>query len=128
MSFLKKNLTHTVKPLFKFVDFAVLQGRFKDSVELLNPEQFATAKKHGLTCAIANNGMAEPPFMKGLNNPRYQQTVIDTTKKTIDACAADDIPSTIAFTGYKWNDAEDPSSGEISRLLPDARLAASGSR
>ena len=85
------------------------------SVELLNPEQWATAKKHGLTCAIANNGMADPPFMKGLNNPRYQQTVIDTTKKTIDACAADGIPSTIAFTGYKWNDAEDPSSGEISR-------------
>ncbi len=85
------------------------------SVELLGPEQWPTAKEHGLTCAIANNGMPDPPFMKGLNNPRYQQTVIDTTKKTIDACAAEGIPSTIAFTGFKWNDAEDPSSGEISR-------------
>lgn len=85
------------------------------SVELLSPEQWPTAKRHGLTCAIANNGMPDPPFMKGLNNPRYQETVIDTTKKTIDACAAEGIPSTIAFTGYKWNDAEDPSSGEISR-------------
>lgn len=85
------------------------------SVELLDPEQWAAAKGHGLTCAIANNGMPDPPFMKGLNNPRYQQTVIDATKKTIDACSAEGIPSTIAFTGYKWNDAEDPSSGEISR-------------
>ncbi len=85
------------------------------SVELLDPEQWPTAKQHGLACAIANNGMPDPPFMKGLNNPRYRQTVIDTTKKTIDACAAEGIPSTIAFTGFKWNDAEDPSSGEISR-------------
>ncbi len=84
------------------------------SVELLSPEQWEIVKKHGLTCAIASNGMPDPQFQKGLNNPAYQRTVIETTKKTIDACAEQGIPSVIAFNGYKWNDAEDPQSGEIS--------------
>ncbi len=52
--------------------------------------------------------------MKGFNNPRYQAEVIATTCKMIDDCAAAGVPNVIAFTGYKWNDAEDPSSGEIS--------------
>ncbi len=85
------------------------------SVELLAPDQWPTVQKHGLTCAIAANGMPDPPFMRGLNNPRYQQDVIATTKRTMDACAADGIPSVIAFNGYRWNDAEDPDSGEISK-------------
>ena len=86
-----------------------------ESVELLAPEQWPTVKKHGLTCAIAGNGVPAPPFVKGLNNPRYQADVIEATKATMDACAQEGIPSVIAFTGYKWTDAEDPESGEISR-------------
>ena len=53
--------------------------------------------------------------MKGFNNRRYHEEVIATTKKMIDACAAGGVPNVIAFTGYKWNDADDPKSGEISR-------------
>ena len=55
------------------------------------------------------------PFVKGFNNPKYHDEVIDRTKKTIDACADAGFPSVIAFTGYKWRDADDPKSGEISR-------------
>ena len=55
------------------------------------------------------------PFAKGFNNPKYHDEVIDRTKKMIDACADAGFPSVIAFTGYKWRDAEDPKSGEISR-------------
>lgn len=84
------------------------------SVELVDPADFATLKKHGLTCAIANNGMPAPPFVKGMNNPKYHDEVISRTSEVIDACAAAGFPSTIAFTGYKYRDAEDPSSGEIS--------------
>ena len=99
-------------------DLETLAGHAADlglkSVELLSPEQWPTVRKHGLTCAIAGNGMPAPPFMKGLNNPRYQASVIETTKQVMDACAQEEIPSVIAFNGYKWNDAEDPESGEIS--------------
>ena len=39
--------------------------------------------------------------------------MIATTTKTIDDCHAAGVPAVIAFTGYKWKDAEDPASGEI---------------
>ena len=83
------------------------------SIELTSPDQWPTLKKHGLTCAVAPNGMPGAPFMKGFNNPRYHDEVIARTTETIDACAAAGVPSVIAFTGYKWRDAEDPKSGEI---------------
>lgn len=84
------------------------------SIELSDPETWPTIKKHGLTSAIAMNGMPGAPFMKGFNNLRYHDEVIAATTKTIDACAEAGIPAVIAFTGYKWRDAEDPSSGTIS--------------
>ena len=83
------------------------------SVELTTPDQWPTLEKHGLTCAIAANGMPGAPFMKGFNNPRYHDEVIARTTEMIDACAAARIPAVIAFTGYRWRDADDPRSGEI---------------
>lgn len=83
------------------------------SVELLTPESFPTLKKHGLTCAIASNTMPGS-FKTGFNNPKYHDELVERTGKVIDACAAFGCPSVIAFTGYKWKDAMDPKSGEIS--------------
>jgi len=85
-----------------------------ESIEILEPEHFPTLARHGLTCALAANGMPGAPFMRGFNNPRYQPEVIERTSRTIDACAAAGMPSVIAFTGYKWRDADDPTSGAIS--------------
>ena len=85
------------------------------SVELADPAAWPTIKKHGLTCAIAPNGMPGAPFMRGFNNPRYHEEVIARTTEAIDACAAAGFPAVIAFTGYTWRDADDPTSGEISR-------------
>jgi hydroxypyruvate isomerase len=59
--------------------------------------------------------MPGAPFVKGLNNPRYHAEVIDATSRMIDDCHAAGFPAVIAFTGYKWKEAEDPKSGEISR-------------
>lgn len=84
------------------------------SVELANPEDWPAIRKHGLVCALAPNGMPDPPFVKGLNNPRYHEQVICATKGAIDQCAEFGVPNVVAFTGYKWRDAEDPASGEIS--------------
>ena len=85
------------------------------SVEIVSPQDWPVLKKHGLVCAIAPNGMPGMPFMKGFNNRRYHDEVIATTKKMIDDCSAGSVPNVISFTGYKWNDADDPKSGEISR-------------
>jgi hydroxypyruvate isomerase len=84
------------------------------SVEIVEPADWGVLKKHNLICAIAPNGMPGPPFVKGFNNPRYHDEVIERGNKMIDACADAGVPSMIAFTGYKWRDAEDPASGEIS--------------
>ncbi len=84
------------------------------SVELVPPELWPTLRKHGLTCALAHNGMPDPVFQKGLNNARYHEEVINRTKLAIDQAADFGVPNVIAFTGYKWRDATDPTSGEIS--------------
>ena len=84
------------------------------SIELVGPEHWPVLKKHGLTCAIAPNGMPGAPFMKGLNNPAYQDQVVGLTKKAIADSADFGCPNVIAFNGFKYKDAEDPKSGEIS--------------
>jgi sugar phosphate isomerase/epimerase len=85
------------------------------SIEIVEPKDWGTLKKNGLVCALAPNGMPGAPFMKGFNNPKYHEEVIASTKKMIDACADAGFPAVIAFTGYKWKNADDPKSGEISR-------------
>src|SRR5260221_7908693 len=86
------------------------------SVELVPHDLWPVVRQHGLQNALAHNGMPDPVFVKGLNNPRYQEEVIARTKQTIDQCADSGVPNVIAFTGFKWLDAEDPSSGEISSV------------
>jgi hydroxypyruvate isomerase len=83
------------------------------SVELVPPEMWPTVRKHGLQTALAGNGMADPPFRKGVNNVKYHDEVITQTKYAIDQASDFGAPNVITFTGFKWRDAEDPNSGEI---------------
>ena len=82
-------------------------------VELVPPELWHVVRRHGLDMPLAHNGMPDPPFVKGLNNPRFQPEVIARTKATIDQCVEAGVPNVIAFTGYVWVDSQDPASGEI---------------
>jgi hydroxypyruvate isomerase len=84
------------------------------SVEVVQPGDWPILKKHGLVCALAPNGMPGAPFVKGFNNPKYHEEVTTRMRTMIDACAEAGVPAVIAFTGYKWRDAEDPKSGVIS--------------
>jgi sugar phosphate isomerase/epimerase len=93
---------------------ATAKGLGCESVELVPPELWPVLRKYDLKMGLAANGMPEPIFMKGLNNPRYHDEAITRTKIAIDMAADFGIPNVIAFTGYKWRDAEDPASGEIS--------------
>ncbi|HEY3963140.1 MAG TPA: TIM barrel protein [Planctomycetaceae bacterium] len=85
-----------------------------DAVEIVAPQDWGILKKHGVKCVLSPNGMPGMPFVKGFNNPRYHDEVIARTTEAIDATADAGFPNVIAFTGYKWRDAEDPTSGEIS--------------
>ncbi len=85
------------------------------SVELVGPDGWQTLAEHGLVCAISPNGMPGEPFVKGLNNPAYQEEVIETTRKTIEAAAEAPIsvPAVIAFTGFEYVDVDHPEKGSI---------------
>jgi len=83
------------------------------SVELVPVELWPALRNHGLMCAMAFNGMQGVPFAKGLNNPRYHEEVISRTRQAIDESAGFGVPNVVAFTGYKWRDADNPDSGEI---------------
>ena len=67
------------------------------SVELVNPKDWPTLRKHGLICAIAGSH----GFEKGMNNPKYQDMCIDKMRAAIDACAEAGYPSVITFTGFR---------------------------
>lgn len=85
------------------------------SVEIVGPEHWATLKKHGLTCAIAPNGMPGMPFMRGFNNPAFHDELVERTSKMIDDCADAKVPSVISFIGYRWTNPDDPKSPAISK-------------
>ncbi len=85
------------------------------ALDLLGPAEWPTLDDAGLTCAVALNGMPNPAYLKGLNNLRYHDEVIGRTRQRIEESAQAKIPSVIAFTGFKWRDAENPTSGEIPR-------------
>lgn len=83
------------------------------SVEVVDPMHWPILKQHKLVCAIAPNGMPDAPFVKAFNNPKYHDEVIARTRTAIDACADAGCPNVIAFTGYKWRDADNPKSGAM---------------
>jgi hydroxypyruvate isomerase len=67
------------------------------SVELVEPTDYPTLRKHELVCAIAKSHW----FDKGMNNPKYQAMCIDKIRKAIDACAEYHFPNVITFTGFR---------------------------
>ncbi|MDP6444998.1 MAG: TIM barrel protein [Pirellulaceae bacterium] len=70
------------------------------SIELIDPKFFPLLKKNGLDCAIASIDMApDPPFVRGLNNPKHRKQLFKATRDAIDACKAHGFKRVIAFTG-----------------------------
>jgi sugar phosphate isomerase/epimerase len=82
-------------------------------IELVGPDAWPTMQSYDLVCGMSPNGMPGLPFVKGLNNMRYQEEVIETTKRRIEECAEAGVPNVIAFTGYKYLDVDNPELGEV---------------
>ena len=88
-----------------------------DSVELVDPSKWPVLKEYGMVCAIApvSTGDAEtPPFVRGFNNPIHREMVVQATKDAIDACAANEFPNVISFTGFDFRDPDNPDQGRLS--------------
>ena len=85
-------------PLEEFADKCKDLGL--KSIELLNPDEWETVLKRGLTCAISN-GISKEPLTVGFNDPsqhgRLRQELLDIIPKAADM----GIPQIICFSGNR---------------------------
>jgi hydroxypyruvate isomerase len=70
------------------------------SVELLNPDEFATTGKYGLTCAVASFVKANP-ISKGFNRVENHDAIIRQLEEQLPKVKAAGIPNQIVFSGNR---------------------------
>ena len=68
-----------------------------ESVELVDPPDWPTLKKHGLICALSNSH----GFVKGFNDKNNHAWCVEEIKKSVDATAAAGFPNVITFSGFR---------------------------
>ncbi len=89
------------------------------SVEIVDPKDWGTLKKHGLACAIAPSHL----FTQGMNNPKYQPGCVEMLRKSINHCADAGFSTVITFTGFaedtgEWAAGKNP---DVSKLPANRR-------
>ncbi|MCC6676150.1 MAG: TIM barrel protein [Phycisphaerales bacterium] len=70
------------------------------SVELLNPDEWETARKHGLTCAVASF-VKSNPIPKGFNRVENHDAIIRELEERLPQVKAAGIPAQIVFSGNR---------------------------
>jgi hydroxypyruvate isomerase len=93
-------------PLETFAPAAKEMGL--QSVELLNPEDFATVKKYGLTCAMVNapsgktsQGVTVGGIPKAWNRVEHHDTLVSLYEKRIAETADAGLQNVICFSGNR---------------------------
>jgi hydroxypyruvate isomerase len=93
-------------PLDTFASAAKEMGL--ESVELLNPEDFPTLKKYGLTCAMVSNptaktaqGVTVGGIPKAWNRLEYHDTLVSAYEKRIAEAADAGFENVICFSGNR---------------------------
>jgi hydroxypyruvate isomerase len=79
-----------------------------DSIELLNPDDFPTLKKYGLTCAMVNYPNAKTPqgvnvggIGKAFNRLEYHDTLVPIYEQRINEAADAGFKNVICFSGNR---------------------------
>ncbi len=70
------------------------------SIELLNPDEFETVRKYGLTCAVASFVKANP-IPKGFNRVENHDAIIKELEERLPIVKAAGIPAQIVFSGNR---------------------------
>jgi len=70
------------------------------SVELLNPDEWPVAQKHGLICAVAN-AVKSNPILKGFNRLENHDAIIKELEERLPLVKAAGIPNQICFSGNR---------------------------
>jgi len=68
------------------------------SIELLDPPDWPTVQKYGLTCAMANGTTT---IKSGLNRTENHATMVPSMIERIGACADAGLPNVIVFSGNR---------------------------
>lgn len=102
---LKGRLKHSVcrwcygrMPLEELCKHAAAMGLH--SVELLNPDEWATANAHGLTCAVASN-VKSNPIPRGFNRVENHDAIVKELEERLPLVAAAGLPCQIVFSGNR---------------------------
>ncbi len=66
-------------------------------IDLLDPNNFATVKKHGLVCAMTNSHS----LTNGLADKKYQEGCLAQLREAIDATSDAGFPNVVAFPGNR---------------------------
>jgi hydroxypyruvate isomerase len=74
-----------------------------DSVELLEPDEWAIARRHGLTCAMGYAAVPDPSsrLTKGWNHAEHHAWLIPAYERAIPLAAAAGVPNLICFSGNR---------------------------
>src|SRR5688572_12062213 len=74
-----------------------------DSVELLEPEEWAIAKRYGLTCAMGYATVPNPRtrLTEGFNRVENHAWLIPAYQRAIPLAAAAEVPNVICFSGNR---------------------------
>jgi hydroxypyruvate isomerase len=74
-----------------------------DSVELLEPDEWPIARKHGLTCAMGYATVPDPRtrLTRGFNRVEHHAWLLPAYERAIPLAAASGIPNLICFSGNR---------------------------
>ena len=74
-----------------------------DSVELLEPEEWAVARRHGLTCAMGYATLPDPStrLTRGFNRAAHHSWLVPAYERAIPLAASAGIPNLICFSGNR---------------------------
>ncbi|MFT3684653.1 MAG: TIM barrel protein [Phycisphaerales bacterium] len=102
---LKGNINHSVcawcyggMPLEKLCEQAAAMGI--KSVELLGEDQWAIAKKYGLTCAVAGQVKANP-IHRGWNRTEHHDSIVADLEARLPKVKEAGLPCQIVFSGNR---------------------------
>ena len=97
-----------------------------DSVELLEPEEWAIAKRHGLACAMGYASVPDPRtrLTQGFNRVENHAWLIPAYQRAIPLAAAAGVPNVICFSGNRAGLSDEQGRENCARglapLLPQA--------
>ena len=74
-----------------------------DSVELLEPDEWAIARRHGLSCAVGYAAVPDPRsrLTRGWNRLEHHEWLVPAYERAIGLAAAAGVPNVICFSGNR---------------------------